>query len=244
MARPSPAMAVALAALVAAAAGSATAASRQLFTGGDIQNASLTGADVANASLTGADVRNGTIGLVDLTRPARRAIGASGSPGPQGPPGPPGTAGTAAISPPTPVASIGGDTQPIPSGTTTRVAWNEANTVLGALDPDGMHDDAVNADRLTPPSPGLYTVHVAVVWPANATGERELRIRRNLAAGGLQSSPVARQAADGSAIAQNGSFLVRIDPGDSVSVEVRQNSGVDLNLNPIQVSIAFAAPLR
>ena len=241
MARPSPSMAVALAALVVAAAGSATAASRQLFTGGDIRNASLTGADVLNGSLTGVDVRNGSIRLGDLAPGARRAI-RTGSPGPQGPPGPPGAA-TAATSP-TPVASIDGDTQPIPTATTTRIAWNEATTGTGAADPDGMHDDAVNPDRLTPPTPGFYTVQAAVAWSANAVGERELRIRRNLAGGGLQSFPVARQDADGSAIAQNASFLVRIDPGDSISVEVRQSSGADLNLNPIQVSVTLAAPLR
>lgn len=236
MARPSPSMAVALAALAAAAAGSATAASK-LLTGGDIRNASLTGADVRNASLTGADIRKASIGVRDLAPSARTA----GSPGPQGPPGPPGTAATPPL---TPVASIGGDTQSILNGTGTRVAWSEAATALGADDPDRMHDDAVNPDRLTPPSPGFYAVQVAVAWPANAAGDRELRIRRNLAGGGSQSSPVARQAADDSAIAQNGSLLVRIEPGDSVSVEVTQTSGVALDLSPIRISIALAAPLR
>ena len=241
MTRPSPSMAVTLAALVVAAAGSATAASRQLFTGSDIRNASLTGADVLNGSLTGADVRNGSIRLGDLAPAARSAI-RTGSPGPQGPPGPPGAA--ASTPPPTPVANMGGDNQAIPTATTTRVAWSEAISGLGAADPDGMHSDTVNPDRLTPPSPGFYTVQATVVWSANVVGERELRIRRNLAGGGLQSSPVAREAADTSAIAQSASFLVRIDPGDSVSVEARQNSGGDLNINPIQVSVTLAAPLR
>jgi hypothetical protein len=233
-------MAVALAALVVAAAGSATAASRQLFTGADVKNASLTGADVKNASLTGADVRNGSIGVGDLAPATRTAIGAAGSPGPQGPPGPP---GAAAVAPPTPLASIGGDVQSIPNVTDTEVAWTETTVGIDSEDPDGMHDNVVNPGRLTPPSPGFYTLQVTVAWTANATGDRELRVLRRLA-NGTKSSPVARESADASALTQSAGFLVRIDPGDSVAVTARQTSGAPLNLVPIQISLVRSAPLR
>ncbi len=238
MNRPSPSMAVALAALVVATAGSATAASRRLFTGADVKNATLTGADVRNASLTGADVRNGSIGLSDLGAAARDAIDA---PGPQGPAGPTGPAGAVA---PVPLADIGGDSQAIPDATTTEIVWTEAVAGVAAQDPDGMHDDAVNPSRLTPPSPGFYTVQVTVVWTQNAVGDRELRVVRRPAGGGVESSPVARQTGDASAIAQNASFLVRIEAGDAIAVTARQGSGAPLNLNPIRISLVRSAPLR
>jgi hypothetical protein len=233
-------MAIALAALVVAAAGSATAASRQLFTGADVKNASLTGADVKNSSLTGTDVRNGSIGVRDLAPSARTVVGASGSAGPQGPPGP---AGLAAVAPSTPLASIGGDTQAIPNGTDTEIDLTETTVGIVSEDPDGMHDNVVNPARLTPRSPGFYTLQVTVAWTANATGDRELRVLHRFANGSI-SSPVARQSADASALVQSAGFLLRIDPGDSVAVTARQTSGASLNLNPINVSIVRSAPLR
>ncbi len=248
MARPSPSIAIALAALVVAAGGSATAATRVLITGGDIRNATLTGVDVRNASLTGADIRDGSIALRDLAPSARRTIGAQGVPGPQGPQGPAGAPGnsgaTAAVPVPTPLASLDGGAQLIPSGRTTAVNWNEAADPNDAVDPDAMHSDDVNPDRLTPPIPGFYAVHVAVSWPANAVGDRELRIRRTSAGGGIREVPLARQAADGSSLVQNGSHLVRIDAGASISVLVRQGSGAELTLNPVRVSVTLTAPLR
>lgn len=241
MTRPSPSMAVALAALAVATAGSATAVTRQLLTGADVRNGTLSGADVRNASLTGADVRNGSLGLVDLGQAVRSAIAA---PGPRGPVGPAGPAGPAAAAAPVPLADIGGDTQPIPDTTTTEIVWKEGATGIASEDPDAMHDDLVSPTRLTPASPGFYTVQVTVVWTQNATGDRELRVVRHLAAGGVESSPVARQSGDASAITQNASFLVRIEAGDSVAVSARQVSGAPLNLNPIRISLVRSAPLR
>jgi hypothetical protein len=131
-----------------------------LITGGDIRNATLTGVDVRNASLTGADIRDGSIALRDLAPSARRTIGAPGVAGPQGPQGPagaPGTSGgTAAVPAPTPVASLDGEAQPIASGRTTAVVRNEAADGDDAVDPDAMHSDVVNPDRLTPPIPGFF----------------------------------------------------------------------------------------
>ena len=74
---PSPSMAVALAALTVATAGTATAA-----------RALLTGADVKNGSLTGADIRAGSLTLSNLSPAARAAL--RGRRGPAGRPGAPG----------------------------------------------------------------------------------------------------------------------------------------------------------
>jgi hypothetical protein len=76
--RPSPAMIVALIALIAATTGGAIAA-----------NGLVTSAGVKNNSLTGKDIKNKSIGRVDLSKAALRGRG------PAGPPGPPGAAGPA-----------------------------------------------------------------------------------------------------------------------------------------------------
>lgn len=62
--RPSPAMAVALAALFVALGGTASAA--LVITGRNVRNGSLHGADVHNGSLSGHDIRNGTIRAGDV----------------------------------------------------------------------------------------------------------------------------------------------------------------------------------
>lgn len=106
--RPSPAMGVALTALVFAMSGSALAA-KSLITGKDVKNGSLTGADVRNGSLTGADVRNGSLTNADVKlrtltgsriRPASIPLNRlqkqpAGTPGPAGPAGPQGDPGPA-----------------------------------------------------------------------------------------------------------------------------------------------------
>ncbi len=81
---PSPSMAVALAALVVATVGSATAA-RSLFTGADVKDGSLTGADIRAGSLT---VRN-------LSPAARARL--TPSPGLAGQPGASGAAGASGV---------------------------------------------------------------------------------------------------------------------------------------------------
>ena len=77
--RPSPALVLAVIALVFATAGGATAAT--LITGKQIKNSSITGADVKNKSLTKSDFKGSV----------------TGPPGAQGPAGPQGPAGSNAF---------------------------------------------------------------------------------------------------------------------------------------------------
>jgi hypothetical protein len=84
---PSPAMLVAILALVVATGGTATAA--VVITGKQIKNSSISGKDVKNKSLTPTDFR-GTV------RGAEGPQGAQGALGPQGPRGDTGAAGSAA----------------------------------------------------------------------------------------------------------------------------------------------------
>lgn len=95
--RPSPAMLVAVIALVVALAGGAVGAT--LITGDQIKDRSITRKDVKNASLTGTQIKDGTLGMRDLSKAARAGlggppgVGVAGAPGPAGPQGTQGTAG-------------------------------------------------------------------------------------------------------------------------------------------------------
>lgn len=84
--RPSPALVIAIIALVFSMAGGASAAKR-LITGADIKDNSLTGADVRNGSLISADFRRGSV--------PKGPAGPSGVQGPPGVAGPAGAAGAA-----------------------------------------------------------------------------------------------------------------------------------------------------
>lgn len=97
---PAPATIIACVALLAALAGTATAAG--LITGAQVQNGSLSGLDLRNGSVGGVDVANGSLTTFDIRDHTLRAVdfapgvlkaGAAGSAGPQGPPGPPGQLG-------------------------------------------------------------------------------------------------------------------------------------------------------
>ena len=97
--------------VVAAAAGTATAATlitgkdvrNNSLTGVDIRSGSLTGSDIRNSSLTGVDIRDGSIGFADLAAAAKSNLkgdtgargrqGAAGARGAQGPRGATGAAG-------------------------------------------------------------------------------------------------------------------------------------------------------
>jgi hypothetical protein len=102
--RPSPALVVAVLALVVALGGTATAASG-LITGRQIAPSTVTGRNVKNHSLTASDLAPGTVrrgapGRTGATGPAgptgaQGAPGAAGAPGATGPAGPAGPEGPA-----------------------------------------------------------------------------------------------------------------------------------------------------
>lgn len=120
--RPSPALAVALVALVSSLAGTAFAA------------VTVSGVNIKNGTVTGIDVRNGSITTIDLSTATRRALkgstgatGAQGADGAQGPAGPQGPAG--ARGPEGPVGATGPQG---PAGPTASAF--SRNDVTSALD--------------------------------------------------------------------------------------------------------------
>ncbi len=111
--KPSPAMVVALVALLFATAGTATAA-KTLLTGKDIKDRSLSNKDLRKGTISSTEIRKGTIRLDRLSKGTRRSLegntgpagpagaagapgvpGAQGAAGPQGPAGPQGATGPA-----------------------------------------------------------------------------------------------------------------------------------------------------
>ncbi len=88
--RPSPALVVAIIALVVALGGTSLAAIT--VTGSMIRNNSVTSVDLADNAIVSRDIRNGSIFPVDLSAAAKRTL--TGPAGPIGPAGPAGTNGT------------------------------------------------------------------------------------------------------------------------------------------------------
>jgi len=133
---PSPAMVVALIALIVAMSGSAYAVTqlpRNSVGAVQLKTSAVTSAKLANNAVTSAKIKNGTIQVVDLSPRARTelrgATGAQGEPGARGATGAQGDQG--ATGPPGP--SIGGSTTAtpgtvIPTGLTQLISLGTAPT--------------------------------------------------------------------------------------------------------------------
>jgi hypothetical protein len=136
--RVSPAMVVAMLALLIAVGGSADAAKR-LITGRDIKNASITGLDIRNKSLTAADIRGRL----------RGPRGPAGARGAQGPAGPQGAQGIQGIQGPPGTLS-----ENLASGKTLSGNW-----VAGAV-ATGASGHAWGAIEFNPPLASAPTGHL------------------------------------------------------------------------------------
>jgi hypothetical protein len=97
--------------------------------------------------------------------------------------------------------------------------WNKA-----AYDVGGMVT-AAEPSRLTAPEDGLYVVHVQVGFAANATGYREIELRRNGSAVGRVRAQTMTNAL---AIQPTLSKDLPMKAGEYVEVYVRQNSGATI----------------
>lgn len=111
----SPAMVVALLALMLGTVGGAVAGTL------------ITGAQVKDGSLTGADVKNRSLGAVDLSAAAVRSL--RGQRGPQGVAGPAGLQGPSGLAGPAGTPGTAIFDGPIPSGKTVTGTWG---TIVGS----------------------------------------------------------------------------------------------------------------
>jgi hypothetical protein len=179
----------------------------------------VTGAKVLDGSLTGADLAAGVIPAA-FTGAAAGGDLAGTYPSP--------TIRDGAVT----TAKIGGTpTARVTHNANQAIPGNAAVTVLAfnteRFDSGTLHDVAANNTRITAPVAGIYLVTANITWEANATGARELNIRRN------GTTNVARVVQPGDAVNttdQEAATLVKLAAGDYVEVALRQNSGAPLNV--------------
>ena len=106
--------------------------------------------------------------------------------------------------------------QTIVTATDTTLTWDTETD-----DPDGMHDNVTNNNRLTAPVAGIYLAIVCITWdvtaPAGTNYEVWIRDQGTNIRG--------KSNASGSTQSQVVSTLVRLALNDWVEVQVHQNSG-------------------
>ena len=245
--RPSPAMVVACIALTVALGGTSIAAiealprnsvgakqlKRNAVTGPKIKANAVTGAKVANDSLTGADVNEATLGTVPSATSAAPSGAAGGALA--------GTypnpaladasvtsakiaAGAVGVSKfgviPAVRASRGGTPQTIPNASVTAVAFDTET-----FDTANLHSTTTNNHLVTAPVAGVYQITGNVRFAANATGTRFVAIS---GPGGWLAT--SWQLANTSSNDQSVSAAYSLTAGQSVSLEVYQTSGGNLDL--------------
>ena len=118
-------------------------------------------------------------------------------------------------------------TQSITSAVETAVSYDTEDFDVG-----GMHDPAVNPTRFTIPvvgAGGCYVIHAHAVFAANATGIREIRIKKNGATDVAIHLNSVASAADGHYISVT-AFINAPVATDYFEARVRQVSGGNLNV--------------
>lgn len=160
--RPSPAMTVAIVAVVMALGGTAVAA--QLVGKGDIKTGAVGKAEIQTGAVGSAEVRKNALGLRDFTVAARRTLREQS--GPAGPRGPAGPAGPAGPKGDTGAQGDTGDTGPAGASALDPVPSGE--TIRGAVGGDFHAHDADASD---------FGVDVSLPMPAaNHLSDDEVNI--------------------------------------------------------------------
>ena len=108
--------------------------------------------------------------------------------------------------------------QSIPNDTATIVTWDTESE-----DTDGFHSITTETGKFIIPTGwgGRYRFETNIVWAANASGARRVRILRN----GAQADQVDNLPRSGATHGMKASANVAMVPGDYLQVEVTQNSG-------------------
>ena len=270
--RPSPAMIVALLALVVAMSGTGYAAvklARNSVQSKHIKAGAVTSSDIKNRTIRGRDIARGVL-REGPTGPRGAAgtageRGATGERGPQGPAdGPAGGDLTGSYPAPQIAAGAVGvaetgarpavrvqqqdtpvDAQEIPNSTAT--TFTNVVFQVEAHDTDGMFDPA-EPDRITIRTAGIYSITSAVRWDHNATGTRAVGIvpnTSNLAFLAADTRPAA--TTNNHPTRQNVSTVARLTPGTVIVLKASQDSGTALEIDnagspQVHLSATWLAP--
>lgn len=115
-------------------------------------------------------------------------------------------------------------TQTITTATITAVNLNAEDVdVFATATP--MHDLVTNNNRITISFPGFYRVRAKVNFPANATGVRQIYLRKNGASVGFWSAPAASA---GGQITAHANWEGDLAIGDFIDMAAYQDSGADM----------------
>ena len=244
--RPTPAMAVAFVALVAALSGTAIALpGRNTVDSGDIKNKQVKGKDLANNAVTGKKVKNGAVGSADVGNDsltgddinestlgkvpsATNADSASSASTVSD------NAITTAKFATLPAARVtDSDGQSIANSATTAVNLN-AET----FDTAALHDNVTNNTRLTAPVDGLYYITGSVRWENNVAGRRIAMINHS-ADGQIARDAVSPNNNSTFGPEQDVDTIYRMTAGQFVELHVFQDSPGALNV----VSFGASSPV-
>ncbi len=252
--RPSPSMVVALLSLFVALSGVSYAAVKlkaNAVKTRNIKNKAVTGPKIGPNAVDASKVGDGTLTNADLAASARFSTQFDAAPAGGDLTGTfpapllgPNSVGSAEIAPDSVAASeitagavgVSELAASIPTARVTSTAaleqsTNSFNTLAfnsERYDVGSMHSNSTNNSRLTAPADGIYLVTAHVEWESNTTGTRTLTIRKNDVGAGT----IARQEAPGDGLTGLSiATAVQLADNDFVEVEVRQDSGGDLDVN-------------
>lgn len=229
---PSPAMIVALVALVFAMSGTAVAASKLVNGDKLIKKNSLSGNRLRVNTVTGNKVKVSTLGKVPSATAADTATTVAD-----------GAITTAKIGS-IPGARVRHANSAITttSGATAVLTWDTVDFNVGGV------WDASKTNRLTAPVAGRYLIVASVRWTANTTGRRTIAIEVNGTSQIARSNISAYWTGGGDlAPEQAAQTIYKLNAGDYVEVWAYQDSAVNLDLlnnvdNGIQFSMEWLAP--
>ena len=112
------------------------------------------------------------------------------------------------------------------SGTAALILWDTES-----WDTDSMHSTSTNTSRLVVTTTGLYDVKVSVFWAANATGFRDVELRKNSAGAVGSGTGVGKWRATATPTLGGGVFgtvEVSLTAGDYLECFGLQTSGGSL----------------